>query len=197
MAGAAGCRSFPTMAPISEVNRLRSVVLTNERRQLGATTRNSRAIAKLATAQQMTVKRLTAQQVKSDKELGKRLLQTHTRLDKRISKELSSGVGQGRQAGDADDAKAASADAVERHPGRKRTAVLRGLRRAQETVREEQPDPDGIAARLDAGRRSGRLGRRQVEGRQDRRGHLVVPRTGWQWRHCLSSSSTRSSTSAS
>jgi hypothetical protein len=82
-------RIVPTVAPISEVNRLRSVVLVNEKRQAVATAKNSRAIARLATAQAAAVKRLTAQQVKSDKEISKRIIDGHNRLDKRIAKELT------------------------------------------------------------------------------------------------------------
>jgi len=86
-------RIIPTMAPISEVNRLRSVVLVNERRQATATGKNSRAITTLAVAQAATVKKLTDQQVKSDKDLGKRLVEGDNRLDRRITKELSGGTG--------------------------------------------------------------------------------------------------------
>ena len=59
-------RIIPTVAPISEVNRLRSA-------QAVAIGKNSRAIAALAVAQAVAIKKLTAQQVKSDKarnELG-------------------------------------------------------------------------------------------------------------------------------
>ena len=83
----------PTMAPISEVNRLRSVVLVNERRQAAATRVNSKAIANLAVAQASAVKRLTAQQVKSDQDLGKRIVEGDNRLDRRITKELTGGSG--------------------------------------------------------------------------------------------------------
>jgi len=86
-------RIIPTVAPIAEVNRLKQVVQVNERRQAVATHRNSRAIASLAQAQASAVKQLTAQQVKSDKDLGKRIIEGHNRLDKRITKELSGGSG--------------------------------------------------------------------------------------------------------
>lgn len=86
-------RIIPTMAPITEVNRLRSVVITNEKRQALATRVNSKAIANLATAQAAAVKRLTEQQVKSDRELGKRIVEGDNRLDRRITKELSGGSG--------------------------------------------------------------------------------------------------------
>jgi hypothetical protein len=86
-------RILPTVAPIAEVNRLRSVVQVNERRQAIATHKNSRAIASLAMAQAAAVKKLTDQQVKSDKDLGKRLVEGHNRLDKRITKELTGGTG--------------------------------------------------------------------------------------------------------
>lgn len=86
-------RIIPTVAPISEVNRLRSVVLTNEKRQAIATRVNSKAIANLAVAQAAAAKKLTEQQVKSDKDLGKRIVEGHNRLDQRITKELSGGSG--------------------------------------------------------------------------------------------------------
>jgi len=83
----------PTMAPIREVNRLRAVVLANERRQAVAIRSNTKAITSLASAQASAVRQLTAQQVKSDKELSRQLVEANTRLDKRISKELSGGTG--------------------------------------------------------------------------------------------------------
>ena len=86
-------RIIPTMAPISEVNRLRSVVQVNEKRQAVATSTNSKAIANLAVAQAAAVKKLTAQQVNSDKDLGKRIVEGDNRLDRRITKELSGGSG--------------------------------------------------------------------------------------------------------
>jgi len=86
-------RIIPTLAPVKEVNRLRSVVLVNEKRQAVATRRNAKAIAALATTQAAAVKKLTSQQLKSDKDLGKRIVEGHNRLDKRITKELSGGSG--------------------------------------------------------------------------------------------------------
>lgn len=86
-------RIIPTVASVREVNRLRVSLLGNERKQAVATARNSRAIRSLAVAQAAAVKKLTVQQVKSDKDLGKRLLEGHNRLDKRITKELGSGTG--------------------------------------------------------------------------------------------------------
>ena len=82
-------RIIPTLAPVKEVNRLRSVVMVNERRQAIATRRNARAITALGSTQAAAVKRLTAQQVQSDKDLSKRVVETYNRLDKRITKELS------------------------------------------------------------------------------------------------------------
>jgi hypothetical protein len=82
-------RIMPTMAPISEVNRLRSAIMVNDKRQALALANNSRAITALATAQGSAVKKLTDQQVKSDKDLAKRLVEGDNRLDKRITKELS------------------------------------------------------------------------------------------------------------
>jgi hypothetical protein len=74
-------RIIPTLAPIHEVNRLRSVIVANERRQAIAIEKNSRAIAALAAAQAAAVKKLLAQQLKSDKDLGKRLVEGHNRAD--------------------------------------------------------------------------------------------------------------------
>jgi len=88
-------RIIPTLAPVREVNRLRSVLLANERRQAMATSRNSRAIRALAVTQASTVKRLTASQLKSDKDIAKRVVEGHNRLDARITKELGSGPGTG------------------------------------------------------------------------------------------------------
>jgi len=84
---------MPTLAPVSEVNRLRSVVITNARRQAVASRTNSRAIANLGTAQSTAVKRITDAQVKSDKELSKRIVEGDNRLDRRITKELTGGSG--------------------------------------------------------------------------------------------------------
>jgi hypothetical protein len=71
-------------------------VLMNERRQAVATARNSRAITRLATTQAAAVKRLTAQQVKSDKNISQRISQTYSGLDKRITRELAGTGGLGR-----------------------------------------------------------------------------------------------------
>jgi hypothetical protein len=86
-------RIVPTVAPISEVNRLRSVVLTNEKRQAAAISTNAKAVTALANAQSASMKRLMAQQVKSDSDLSKRVVEGHNRLDARITKELSGGSG--------------------------------------------------------------------------------------------------------
>ena len=90
-----GRRSFmriiPTLALIHEVNRLRSAMTVNDRRQAIATGKNSRAIAALAVAQAAAVKKLSAEQVKSDKDLRKRLVEADNRLNRRITKELSGG----------------------------------------------------------------------------------------------------------
>lgn len=84
---------IPPLAPVSEVNRLRSAITVNDRRQAVATASNSRAIQRLKVAQANAIRKLTAEQVKSDKDLRKRLVQGHNRLDKRISKALTSGGG--------------------------------------------------------------------------------------------------------
>jgi hypothetical protein len=86
-------RIIPTLAPVSEVNRLRAVIAINDRRQAKATSNNSRAIARLAVTQASAVRKLTAEQVKSDKDLRRRLVEGDNRLDKRITKELSGGSG--------------------------------------------------------------------------------------------------------
>lgn len=86
-------RIIPTLAPVSEVNRLRSVVVTNGKRQALATRTNSKAIANLAAAQAAAVKKITDAQVKSDKDLSKRIVEGDNRLDRRITKELSGGSG--------------------------------------------------------------------------------------------------------
>ncbi|MEO8078742.1 MAG: hypothetical protein ABI818_20625, partial [Acidobacteriota bacterium] len=86
-------RIVPTVAPISEVNRLRSVVLSNEKRQAAAIATNAKAVTSLATTQTVTLKRLNAQQIRSDKELSRRVVEGDNRLDARITKELSGGSG--------------------------------------------------------------------------------------------------------
>ena len=86
-------RIMPTLAPVKEVNRLRSVLLANERRQAVATSRNSRAIRALAVTQASAVRRMTQSQLKSDKDLGKRIVEGHNRLDQRITKELGGSAG--------------------------------------------------------------------------------------------------------
>ena len=86
-------RIMPTLAPISEVNRLRAVISVNDKRQAIATGRNSKAITALVTTQANAVKKLTAEQVKSDRDLRKRIVEGDNRLDKRITKELSGGTG--------------------------------------------------------------------------------------------------------
>ena len=69
------------MALIREVNRLRSA-------QAVAIGKNSRAIAALAKAYATAVKKLSAEQFKSDKDLRKRLVEADDRLNGRITKEL-------------------------------------------------------------------------------------------------------------
>jgi hypothetical protein len=76
-------RIVPTAVLIREVNRLRSA----EAVDIG---KNSRAIAALAVAQAAAVKKLLAEQVKSDKDLRKRLVEAENRLN-RMTKELSGG----------------------------------------------------------------------------------------------------------
>jgi hypothetical protein len=66
-------RINPALPLIREVNRLRSALAV-------ANGQNSRAIAALAAAQAAAVKRLTAEQVKSDKNLRRRLVEGHNRL---------------------------------------------------------------------------------------------------------------------
>jgi hypothetical protein len=68
-------RIVPTVAPITEVNRLRSAITVNDRRQAIVIEKHSRAIAALAAALAAAVKKLTAEQVKSDRNLAKRLVE--------------------------------------------------------------------------------------------------------------------------
>ncbi|HYD40165.1 MAG TPA: hypothetical protein VEB43_05005 [Anaeromyxobacter sp.] len=79
----------PTPAPISEVNRLRATINTNDRRQSAAISANARALKALAATQADAVKKLTSEQVKSDRALSQRMTEGLTRLDKRITSELS------------------------------------------------------------------------------------------------------------
>jgi hypothetical protein len=83
----------PTLASAGEVNRLRAVVNANEKRRAADDNANSRAIGRLASAQASFVKRQTAQQVKSDRELGRRIVEGDTRLDKRITSEVANQKG--------------------------------------------------------------------------------------------------------
>ena len=85
----------------------------------------------LAVTQASAVKRLTASQVKSDKDLGKRIVEGHNRLDERITKELGSGAGGTRQAWQAHDGDAAPSAAAldhEQRDHRQLAAVLGGVR---------------------------------------------------------------------
>jgi hypothetical protein len=82
-------RIIPTVAPVAEVNSLRAILNSNEKRQAAATAANARAIAALGAAQVAALKKLTAQQINSDRELGKRIVEGHSSLDKRITKELN------------------------------------------------------------------------------------------------------------
>ncbi|MDX2019471.1 MAG: hypothetical protein SF187_04470 [Deltaproteobacteria bacterium] len=77
----------PRLAPLSEVNKLRNTFNHNDRQQTAALATQRKALAGLAAAQAAAVTKLTAQQVKSDKELGARIAAGHTKLDKRISAE--------------------------------------------------------------------------------------------------------------
>ncbi len=86
-------RLVPAPAPINEVNKLRTAINYNDKRQATAIAANTRAIQALATAQAAAVKKLTADQVKSDRELAKRIVEGDTRLDKRITAELGGNKG--------------------------------------------------------------------------------------------------------
>jgi hypothetical protein len=83
----------PKLAPLTEVNRLRSALSYNDKQQTAALATQRRAIANLALAQAAAVKKLTDQQVKSDKDLGERIVQSYNKLDKRISSELNGSKG--------------------------------------------------------------------------------------------------------
>jgi hypothetical protein len=90
-------RIVPQLAAASEVNRLRQTIAINDRRQAAALQSNARAIQRLKAAHLSTVKKISAEFLKSDKDLRQRLLQGDNRLDKRITKELGGGAaGQGR-----------------------------------------------------------------------------------------------------
>jgi hypothetical protein len=77
-------RITPATALIREVNRLRSAHAV-------AIGKNSRAIAAVAAAYAAAVRKLSAEQVKSDKDLRKRLVEADDRLHQRITKELGGG----------------------------------------------------------------------------------------------------------
>ena len=79
----------PPLASASEVNRLGAVLNKNERRRAASDAANSRAISQLAAAQAKFVKSQTAQQVKSDRELGNRIVQSNTDVNKRITTEVA------------------------------------------------------------------------------------------------------------
>lgn len=79
----------PTPAPVAEVNKLRAVINANDKRQSAALTANARALKALAVTQAAAVKKLTSEQVKSDRELSRRMSEGLTRIDKRITSELS------------------------------------------------------------------------------------------------------------
>jgi hypothetical protein len=79
----------PELAPLREVNRLRVAFNYNDRRRAAAIASNSRAISGLKAAQTATVAKLTRQQVQSDKDLGKRLVELDAKINKRISSEVA------------------------------------------------------------------------------------------------------------
>ena len=90
-------RITPQLAAASEVNRLRQTIAINDRRQAAALKSNAQAIQRLKAAHLATVKKISAEFLKSDKELRQRLVQGDNRLDKRITKELGGGTaGQGK-----------------------------------------------------------------------------------------------------
>jgi hypothetical protein len=82
-------RIVPALAPIQEVNRLRSVIIVNERRQAIAIEKHARAIAALAAAETAAVKKLLAMQTRSDRDLRDRLVEAADRLDWRIDEDRS------------------------------------------------------------------------------------------------------------
>jgi hypothetical protein len=84
---------LPRLASAAEVNRLRSTLTANDRRRAYALNQNSRAIARLAATQAVAVKQISSQLVKSDRELGQKIINGDTKLDKRISAELMSQKG--------------------------------------------------------------------------------------------------------
>jgi hypothetical protein len=82
-------RLVPAPVPASEVNKLRAAFNASERRSASLDAANSRAISRLKRTQASAVSRLTAEQVKSDRELRKSIVDVHSKLDKRIATELS------------------------------------------------------------------------------------------------------------
>jgi hypothetical protein len=86
-------RLQPSLARTQDVNRVRQVMLINERRQAVATRRNSKAISRLANAQASAAKTFSTQLLKGDQDVRKRIVETYKQLDQRITKELSGGSG--------------------------------------------------------------------------------------------------------
>ncbi|MGD8588231.1 MAG: hypothetical protein PVG22_05310 [Chromatiales bacterium] len=78
----------PPLATRTEVNRLTSRINANDAKTARAVRDQAKTIVKLRAAQSAAVKSLTAQQVKSSKDLTKRIAAGDAKLDRRISKEL-------------------------------------------------------------------------------------------------------------
>lgn len=78
----------PPMATRKDVNRLTGRIGANAAKQARAYRAQGKTIAKLKTAQGAAIKSLTAQQVKSSKELTKQITAREAKFDKRFSKEL-------------------------------------------------------------------------------------------------------------
>jgi len=80
---------YPPLAAVSEVNQLRAVLAANEKRQAQATAANAQAIKTMVVTQATVTKRLTDENLKSERALGKQIVDVNARLDKRITKELT------------------------------------------------------------------------------------------------------------
>jgi hypothetical protein len=78
----------PAPASVQAINRLRSQVAADDRRQSRALNADARAIRQLSAAQAAAVKKLTDQQVALDRARTKRLVDGDAKLDARISKQL-------------------------------------------------------------------------------------------------------------
>ena len=168
------------MAPISEVNRLRSAIMVNDKRQATATVEQLAGDHLFGDRSGLGGKeahRAAGEERQGPGQAAGRRRQPARQADHQGAQR---GHGRARQAWQADDACLATPEAAvahERGPARDGHAVLRGVRRSGVALHEEQRDPDRISARLAGRRRAARHVRRQVWYRQRRRHTLVVRRS--------------------